>query len=189
VNQPLSATLADAIAFLTQEGVAYALIGGLATSLRGQARVTADVDLVIDAELDRALALIPKLDGSKFAPLFDDVEDVVQRSFILPLRHRTTGVKVNVAIGLSGFEQQVVARATKVHLAGTAVSVATSEDLLIMKTLAGRPHDDQDIRGLLIAQGNKLDWSYCEHVARELGAALGQDLVGRMEELRRSTDN
>lgn len=45
VNDPLQKTLAAAAGFLVTEGIAYALIGGMAASLRGQMRTTADVDL------------------------------------------------------------------------------------------------------------------------------------------------
>lgn len=75
MNEPLRTTLADAAAFLEKEGVAYALVGGLAVSVRGQPRVTADVDMVIAADVDRALALDQVLNQSKFRPLFDDVAD------------------------------------------------------------------------------------------------------------------
>jgi Nucleotidyl transferase of unknown function (DUF2204) len=189
VNEPLSTTLADAVAFLESEGISYALIGGLAVSLRGQPRVTVDVDMVIAIDVNRALALLPMLSQSKFEPLFHGVEEVVQKSFILPLRHRTTGIKVDLAIGLSGFERQAVARAERIQIADQKVAVATAEDLLVMKLLAGRPQDEQDITGLIIAKGDKLDWIYCQHVADELGLALGLDLASRVRNLRNDQEN
>jgi hypothetical protein len=57
-----------------------------------------------------------------------------------------------------------------------------------MKVLAGRPQDDQDVRGLVVAQGKQLDWEYCRQIAKELGDAIGQDLVSRVEVLRSSAD-
>jgi hypothetical protein len=189
VNEPLQVTLADAAAFLENEGVPYALVGGMAVSLRGQPRVTADVDMVIAVDVDRALALIERLGQSKFRPLFDGIEEVVERAFILPLRHRSTYVKLDLAIGVSGFERQAVARAQPVEVAGSPISVATAEDLLIMKVLAGRPQDEQDVTGLVSAQGERLDWDYCLAVATELGESLGQDLAGRINALRSRSRN
>jgi hypothetical protein len=189
VNEPLRTTLADAVTLLSSRGISYALIGGLAASLRGQPRVTADVDMVIAVDVAAALDLAATLGGSPFMPLFDDVTEVIQRAFILPLRHRATGVKVDLAIGLSGFERQVIARANVEALASQSVSVATAEDLVIMKVLAGRPQDDQDVEGMLIAQADKLDWGYCLQVAGELGVAIGQDLVQRINSFRNRSDN
>jgi hypothetical protein len=184
LNEPIPITLADAEAFLSRYRVPHALIGGLAVSYRGFPRSTADVEIVIAVDLKEALDLIPALDGSPFRPLFEAVEEVVERSFILPLVHKLSNVKVDLSINLSGFERQVVARAELAQLSGTAIRVATTEDLIIMKALAGRPQDDQDQRGLIIAQREYLDWNYCESTAEALGEALSQDLVGRLRLIR-----
>lgn len=61
MDKPLQTTLADVIRFLNESQVSYAMIGGLAASLRGEPRVTADVDLVLGVDVDRALELVVKL--------------------------------------------------------------------------------------------------------------------------------
>jgi hypothetical protein len=186
VNEPLHTTLRDAVSLLESQRIAYALIGGLAVSLRAQPRVTADVDLVIAADVDRALKLAGALEKTTFRPFFQDVTDVIEKAYILPLCHRRTSVKVDMAIGMSGFERQAVARAQRLEVAGAMISVATAEDLLIMKVLAGRPQDEQDLQGLVIAQGEFLDWDYCLRVAADLGEAIDQPLVSRIQSLRTS---
>jgi len=108
VNEPLYTTLADAVDLLESQRIAYALIGGLAVSLRAQPRFTADVDLVIAADVDRAIKLAAALEGTSFTPFFQDVTDVIEKAYILPLRHRSTNVKVDMAVGMSGFEQQTI---------------------------------------------------------------------------------
>ncbi|MEX0642117.1 MAG: nucleotidyltransferase [Pirellulales bacterium] len=185
MNEPLQITLADAIQLLEAQQILYALVGGMAVSVRGQPRATVDVDLVIAADVERALALAAVLDDTSFAPLFGNVSEVVERAFILPLRHRHTHVKVDLALGLSGFEKQALARAQRVELAGTTVSIATTEDLIVMKAFAGRPQDEQDLEALVVAQGKQLDWEYCLRVAAELGESVGHDLITRIRNLRR----
>ena len=184
MNEPLRMALADATQWLRLQGVDYILVGGLAVAAHGQPRATADVDLMIAVDISRALLLVEDLATSPFRPLFDDIAKVVEASFILPLRHRTTNVKVDIAIGLSGFERQAISRAQQLELLGVTLPVATPEDLIIMKVLAGRAQDDQDVRGLAIAQGNRLDWEYCQQVGNELGEAIGQDLASRIRILR-----
>jgi len=188
VNEPLKKTLLDAAAFLEQEGVPYALIGGIAVSLRGQPRVTADVDMVIALDVDRARELVGRLTGSNFEPLFRGVEEIVEKALILPLRHRSTHIKVDLAIGLSGFERQAIRRANQVHVEETPILVASIEDLLIMKALAGRPRDDQDAEGLVNSQHEYIDWEYCQSTAFELGESMGIDLAGRIREMRHGAD-
>jgi hypothetical protein len=187
VNDPLRTTLIDAVEFLKDRGVDYALIGGLAASLRGQPRVTADVDMVIATDVDGALSLLNDVENSKFLPLFVDADEVVKKAFILPLRHRAAGVKLDMAIGLSGFEQQAIRRAELVIIGDYEVAVATAEDLIVMKLLAGRAHDKQDVQGILISRGGQLDWQYCEQVAKELGEAIGQDLLRQVKSLQQGS--
>jgi hypothetical protein len=189
VNNPLQTTLHDAVRLLNGEQIQYALIGGLATSLRGIPRVTVAVDLVIAVELRRALELLGTIEHSPFRPLLANPAEIVEKSFLLPLRHRVTNVKVDVAIGLSGFERQAIARAESIELSGVEVKVASAEDLLLMKVLAGRPQDEQDIQGLIVAQGEQLDWEYCLALAEQLGEAIGQDLALRVRQLRKSQED
>jgi hypothetical protein len=171
---------------LAARGIQAAVIGGLAVSLRGQPRMTVDVDLVVIADVDQALALVRDLPGTRFEPLFTGVEDVVSRSFILPLRHRSTGVRVDLALGMSGFERQAVARATAIDLGGTPAPVVTAIDLLVMKALAGRPRDEDDMRSIIATQAESLDWNACLDLARQLGAAVDIDIESRLRAARGS---
>ncbi len=184
MDKPLQTTLADAIRFLDHRQIPYALIGDLAASLQGEPRVTADVDAVIGTTVEDALKLLNNLEGSPFEPLFPGVDEVVRQAFILPLRHRKTGVKVDLSIGLSGFEQQLIERAERVTVAGESLRIATSEDLVVMKLLAGRPRDIQDAQGIAVVRGEQLDWAYCQKTAVELGTAVDQDLATQLRKLK-----
>jgi hypothetical protein len=58
------------------------------------------------------------------------------------------------------------------------------EDLLVMKALAGRPQDEQDIRGLVATQRDSIDWSSCLSLADQLGAAVDLDIASRLRAAR-----
>jgi uncharacterized nucleotidyltransferase DUF6036 len=189
VDDPLRRTLADLAAFLRANGTPYALIGGIAVSVRGEPRFTADVDVVASVELKRALDLLEATKRSDFEPLFPDAAEVVETAYILPLRHRTTGIKADVVIGLTGFERNLVARAVPVDLGGLSIPVASSEDLLLMKVLAGRARDMDDARGIVSKQGATLDWDYVMGVGKALGEAIDQDLARQLQELRGQQGN
>jgi len=160
VDDPLRRTLADLAAFLQASRAPYALIGGIAVSVRGEPRFTADVDVVAAVEIKDALALLEATTGSAFEPLFADAAEVVERAYLLPLRHRTTAIKADVAIGLTGFERDLVARAVPVDLGGFSVPVASSEDLLLLKVLAGRARDIDDATSIVSKQGAAIDWTW-----------------------------
>lgn len=167
-------------------GIRGAVIGGLAVSLRGLPRMTVDVDLVIQADVDDGLRIARNLPSTPFMPLFEGVEDVVASAFILPVRHRVTGVRVDLAIGMSGFERDAISRATPVVVGGTTIPVVSVEDLLVMKALAARPQDESDIRGLVDVQQESIDWERCLATARSLGEAVDVDIAGRLEAARQA---
>lgn len=179
-------TLADAVRMLEDRSIRSAVIGGLAVSLRGMPRMTVDVDLVIQADVDDGLRLARDLPSTPFMPLFEGVEEVVASAFILPIRHRVTGVRVDLAIGVSGFERDVVSRATPVTIGAVTIAVVSIEDLLVMKALAGRPQDETDIQGLVDVQRDAIDWDCCLATARSLGDAIAVDIAGRLEAARRA---
>lgn len=185
MDERLWPTLADAVSMLESRGIASAVIGGLAVSLRGYPRMTVDVDLVIAAEVDDALRLARELSETSFQPLFSGIEEVITTAFILPLRHRTTGVRVDLALGMSGFERSAIARATRLTVGETTAAVVTVEDLLIMKALAGRPQDEQDIRGIIDLHGKSIDWTQCLATAAALGEAVDVDIATRLQDARR----
>jgi hypothetical protein len=169
---------------LAARSIPFAVIGGIAVSVRGEPRFTADIDAVIGIDIDRALALLAGLERSSFAPLFAEAADVVKKSFILPLRHRQTRIKVDLAVGLTGFERKLIVRAQSVDFGAVRVPVATSEDLLIMKVLAGRPRDLEDARRIAMRGGMGLDWHYVLEVGEELQEALSQDLNAPLHALK-----
>jgi hypothetical protein len=184
VNDAIRRTIADIAVLLEREAVPFALIGGIAVALRGEPRFTVDVDLVIGVDVDRALALLDSALGSPFLPLFGGVEEIVRSAFILPLRHRDTGVKVDLALGLTGFELELLRRAQTMDVGGVSFPVATAEDLLLLKIIAERPRDIDDAKGIVERQGTALDWKYVLHMAEQLEEALGQDLMPQLRGLR-----
>ena len=184
MTNDLTKTLADLATWLRHEQVAFAVIGGLAVGVRGEPRFTADVDVVVGLDLDDALLLVDRLSGSPFRPLFPDVAEAVRTLFILPLRPLATGVRVDVAIGLSGFERQLLARADEVTIADFTAPVATAEDLILMKLLASRPRDTDDAEKLAQKHGPNLDWNYLNTTAQQLDEALALDVTTPLQQLR-----
>ena len=185
MQEALGRTLADLVEFLSDRQVDFAVIGGIAVIYRGEPRFTADIDLVVLLDVDEALSLVRDLGPSPFEPLFPDVEEIVQKAFLLPLRHTTTDVTVDCALGMTGFERQVVERATPVGVGETELPVATAEDLILLKLLAARPRDTEDAHRIVVRQAASLDWAYLEQTGAALQQSLAQDLVPQIMRWRR----
>jgi hypothetical protein len=70
-------------------------------------------------------------------------------------------VPIDVSLGTLGFEQQMLNRAKSVMIVrGQKFRVASPEDMIVMKTVAGRPQDWRDIEGIIAKQRTSLDWNY-----------------------------
>ena len=169
---------------LASHKIRYSLIGGLAASIRGRVRATEDVDLILLCSLDQALELVKKLGKRGFSPLLDDYEQVARTALLIPLVDQSSRVQLDLAIGLSGFERDIVERADPMMIDDHEIFVATVEDLIVLKALAGRPQDIQDIAGMVEIQAERIDWEHCVACAARLQSTVDVDLVEQIERLR-----
>jgi predicted nucleotidyltransferase len=171
---------------LERSGIEFALVGGLAASLQGRIRATEDVDLIIDADVEATLTFLRAMDPAEFQPWFPEVETVVHNALILALEHVPSEIRLDLAVGVSGFEQQIVRRAERCTIADFEIPIATAEDLVLMKALAGRPQDEADIAGIIEKRSAALDWDYCLAVASQLDSVVDFDLLEKIKHYRSS---
>jgi hypothetical protein len=127
------------------------VIGGLAASLLGRPRLTRNVDVLVLIDEDHWADFLTAGENFGFMPRRDDALAFAQENRVLLLRHRESGIDVNMVIGLLPFEKEAVARAAAVELDGVQTPLALLEDLIIMKAVAHRPRDLADIEAILAA--------------------------------------
>jgi hypothetical protein len=149
------------VAALERSGSRYVVVGGVATVLHGYARLTADIDIVVDPEREatlRAIRALAELGMQPRAPVamedFADpairrqwFDDKGMRVFTLidphnPLRVVDLFVESPIQFDL------LYERSETVQLTVTQVRIASIEDLIQMKRLANRPDDQRDIAAL-----------------------------------------
>jgi predicted nucleotidyltransferase len=153
---------------LNDAGVRYVVVGGLAVVLHGHARLTVDVDLVVDLDGDQALRAIDALVRLGLRPRVPvNPKDFADRS----LREawiRDRGMQVFSMFDPSNpmrvvdlfvdhpvpFEE-LWSRAQEFELRETTVRVASIPDLIHLKRLADRPQDRADIEQLEAIQDAK----------------------------------
>jgi Nucleotidyl transferase AbiEii toxin, Type IV TA system len=141
---------------LRQLNLRWALIGGLAVSLRAEPRTTQDLDVSVAVEGDReADSVVLNLRSLGYGLLPDGVFKRQDRDRIALVRlvantDATRGVIVDLMFAASGIEQEVVANAELLETPlGIAVPVATTAHLLALKALAGRAKDVTDFASLM----------------------------------------
>jgi hypothetical protein len=147
----------------------YVVVGGLATVLHGYARLTADIDMVIDldpVEVKRTLGAMSSLGLRPRAPVdplaFADAE--IRRSWVIEKRMTVFSFwdpavpmrEVDLFVEYPIPFEQLWSRSEVVALQQTTVRIASIEDLITMKRIAGRPEDLQDIEALQAIVAQKL---------------------------------
>ena len=188
MRRPTADAAAEALAALAaafeEASVRWLLFGAQAVSVWGEPRATADIDVTAEVPPAGTAALLGALAEHGLAPRIDLDDDFVRRARVLPLVFAPTGQPVDVVLAGSGFERECLDRAIPVDVGGVLVPVMTPEDILIAKTLAGRPKDAGDIRGIL-KQQKGLDIERIESVLALLESALSRsDLVSEFRKLR-----
>jgi hypothetical protein len=151
VPATLLSALADLMRWLDDTKIPSVIIGGVAASLLGRPRLTQDVDaLSMLPEADWADALAAAA-GHGIVPRIENPLDFARRSRVLLLRHAESGIDIDLTFGRLSFEQTAVDNGESHDIGGLRVRLPRVEDLLVMKAIARRPKDLEDIEGLLAA--------------------------------------
>jgi hypothetical protein len=151
VPATLLAALADLVKWLDVTKMPSMVIGGVAASILGQPRLTHDVDaLAILPESDWANALSTAASHG-ILPRIENPLEFARRSRVLLMRHAESGIDIDLTFGRLSFEQSAIDNSEIHDIGGLCVRLPRVEDLLIMKAIARRPKDLQDIQGLLAA--------------------------------------
>lgn len=180
------AALHDIAQRLAARGVRFALVGGLAVSVRAEVRFTQDVDIAVavasDAEVE---ALVRDLGRDGFA-LVAVVEQDERKRLAIARLASPSGVVVDLLAASSGIEGEIVAAATTTPIFSD-VPVARAEHLLATKVLSMRDERLQDridaVNLLAIAELDLAEVSRCLDIIRDRGYARGQDLRAKLETL------
>ena len=168
---PQLKTIREVHEFLTREGIPYALIGGIALQWWGEPRFTRDVDVTILVNLGEEEKVIKKI-LSVFSARIPDAMEFALRNRICLIRGKED-YEVDISLGIPGYEEEVMRRAVECKLEkGHIVKICSAEDLIIHKTVAGRPRDLADIESVIMRQGKKLDAVYLRKWLKEFSDVL-----------------
>ena len=159
------------------------IIGGIAASVLGRPRLTRDIDalaIVPEGEWDSAVRSAARYG---IEPRIDDALQFARRSRVLLMRHTASGIDLDISFGGLPFEQAAVSSASSMEIGGISIRLPRIEDLLVMKAVAGRPKDLEDIRGLLDAHP-EADCAEARRWIREFATAASMpDLLDEFDKL------
>ena len=139
-----------------ERGIEYALLGGLATMLRGRPRFTQDVDILLSVPQVALPGLLDELIHRGFS--LDT--DTVIREFV---QHHMTAFRFGVVRidwlkpVLPLYAHALAAATSLPWTARHSLRVLAPEGLIITKMVAFRPQDQEDIRMLIASNAPLLD--------------------------------
>jgi len=183
-GRPMSAlgeTLRAVANVLDARRIRWFLFGAQAVAVRGAPRATMDVDVTVDIRREQLPELVEALEAAGLHHRYPDLAgELLATGSVLPLGH-SSGMELDLVVAGSGLEGLALDRATQVEIDGVEVPVAQAIDLVVMKVLAGRGKDLEDVRALLAS--GEVDLGEARDLLCQLEEALGQsDLLPRLEE-------
>ena len=184
ITSPIAEALSQLAAAFDDLGIGWYLFGAQAALLYGTARLTADIDVTVLLKNTSTESLARALENHDHELRITDPA-FIQQTRVLPITHRPTAIPTDIVLGGPGLEEMFLARAQRKMFAGITVPVARAEDLIVMKVLAGRPKDLEDVVAIIAAQLTKgLDIELVRDTLTMLEEALGQsDLLPQLDAL------
>lgn len=165
---------------LDERELGWFVFGAQAVAVRGAPRATQDIDVTVQIDRTRLPELIAALAVEGLHHRYPDIADeLLATGAVLPLTHHA-GMEVDLVLAGSGLESLALARSTRVAIDAVVVPVAHATDLVVMKVLAGRGKDLDDVRALLA--GGDVDLTEVRDLLGQLQEALGHaDLLPLLE--------
>jgi hypothetical protein len=170
--------LLEVLAAFDSLGIAYALGGSLASGIHGTTRFTSDADVSVEPFEGLEAGLIARFGPDYYASV-EAIRQALQDRSTFNIINTSVGFKVNVFVRKDRpFDRSLMARRVFVAMSDAPdrpVAVVTAEDSILLKLewyrLGGEISERQwlDVLGVMRVQADRLDQSYLDRWAAELG--------------------
>jgi hypothetical protein len=171
---PPELRLRDLLQRLTERGVDFVVVGGVAVIMQASPRFTKDLDICYapaQENLDRLGSVLTELgarlrgvDGDlPFVPDGRALRQTQTQMQMLTLTTPDGGLDLLVEPDGSPGYSMLRRRADQIDIEGVVVRVASIDDLIAMKRAAGRPQDLVDLESLEIARRRRRTASKAPH--------------------------
>lgn len=190
-STPLLSALRQTARLLDERQQAWALVGGLAVSVRVEPRFTRDIDLAVAVTDDAAAeSLVTELVAAGYTLRLSLEQQALGRLAavrLLPPGQHEEGIVIDLLFSSSGIEPEICRDAERIEIApDLTVPVARAGHLVAMKILAlapDRPQDGIDLHALVAQLTPEERRRAIESVARieDQGANRGKALGAELE--------
>ena len=171
---------------LSEAGIPYIVIGGHAVLQYGIPRFTQDIDVTIALTPEEADKVLNCIKGF-FRVLPRDIEEFIQDTWVLPVEHLDTGVRVDLIFSITAFEREAIEQAREITIENMPIRYISPEDLIVQKIIAGRAVDLEDAKGILVMRDERIDRGRIEKSISALSRERGEnEWLKRWEEVKKS---
>jgi hypothetical protein len=156
---------------LSDPPLPFCLIGALALGAHGKPRATYDIDLLILAEHETCESYVAAVrrQGFEISERWRAANPMA-RNVVVRLHHpMLPDFPLDFVFATSSLHQSTLNRRSNVTLGTIQVPVCSPEDLILLKLLAGRPRDFDDVMGIIGKPATRLDLDYLWSWAERLG--------------------
>ena len=180
----LSDLFLSLVAVFDKASIQWYVFGAQAAIFHGAARLTADVDVTVllgDKTYDE---LLEPLHSHGIEIRLSDVDNLVQKTRVLPVVHVKSGIPIDIVLGGAGLEEKFADSAQLIDFENVMIPVARCEDLISMKIFSGRDKDIQDALSVMLAQQENVDIDEIRATLEILEGALDRsDLLPVLDNL------
>lgn len=170
-NNPLIKPLIALKKLMDMSHCPWMIIGGVAASLLGKPRFTADVDVVILINLDDIPRIIKNAYKVGIEPRISDAEVFARKNRVILLKHSESGIGLDISLGLLPFEKEAIEKSKEIKIGDVTLKLPEAEDMIIFKAVAHRPQDMLDIQEI-IKLHPKLNVRHIKKALQEFAATL-----------------
>lgn len=148
------------------------IIGGMAVIALGFPRTTVDIDATVWATLDDLDSLVRRCESAGLEPRVAGAVDFAKVRRVLLLKHRDSGVEVDLSLAILPFEEDAIAHRRVIDVGGLRIAIPRVDDLLVYKMVASRPQDLRDVEELLLRYVNTVDLARVRRLLGEFAEVL-----------------
>ncbi len=162
------------IQIVEQLKIPYMVVGSAASSIYGDARLTADIDIVIDPSADQLDKLCASFGPEDFYVSLEAARDALARRGQFNVIHPESGNKIDFVLAPhSAWGELQMQRRRRIQLLPDAQAMlGAPEDIILSKMLyyheGGSEKHLRDIASMLRVSGEEIDREYVSRWAKEL---------------------
>ncbi len=173
--------------FFESAGIAYRVVGSMASMAYGEPRFTNDVDMVAELTMENVSELLAAFSAPDYYVSEQAVREAIKNHFQFNIIHPASGLKVDVIVPEPGdFTHSERSRVKRITNEGEySVWFASPEDVILKKLVYFQDGGGEsqkhlrDIAGMMKLLGEKLDHGYINLWADKLEVSEEWNQVGK----------